>query len=339
MTQTAFVTGGVGLLGSNLVHLLASRGFSVRALVLPNEIDKVPIQFSGIHVDVIPGDMRDVASFASALVGVDIVFHTAAYFRDYLKGGRHWDALYRINVAGTRSLLEAAYRAGIRRFVHASSIAVLDGPAAARIDETMLRDERHAEPYFRSKILAEREMLNFLSQNPDMNAAMVLPGWMHGPGDAAPTPAGQSVLDFLRGKIPGILPGAFPIVDARDVAEALVLVALKGRRGERYLAAGRSITSADYLASLAAIAGIKLPRRKIPLSALYAVAAVSECWARLTRRPVQLSLAAVRLLDRRIDQLQFNHSKSKKELGLEFRPLEETLRDEIAWFRAHGYLS
>jgi dihydroflavonol-4-reductase len=339
MTQTAFVTGGVGLLGSNLVRLLASRGFSMRALVLPNEIDKVPIQFSGIHVDVIPGDMRDVASFASALVGVDIVFHTAAYFRDYLKGGRHWDALYRINVAGTRSLLEAAYRAGIRRFVHASSIAVLDGPAAARIDETMLRDSRRAEPYSRSKILAEREILNFLSQNPDMNAAMVLPGWMHGPGDAAPTPAGQSVLDFLREKIPGILPGAFSIVDARDVAEAMVLVALKGRRGERYLAAGRSITSADYLASLAAIAGIKLPRRKIPLSALYAVAAVSECWARLTRRPVQLSLAAVRLLDRRIDQLQFDHGKSKKELGLEFRPLEETLRDEIAWFRAHGYLS
>jgi dihydroflavonol-4-reductase len=203
----------------------------------------------------------------------------------------------------------------------------------------MLRHSRRAEPYSRSKILAEREILNFLSQNPDMNAAMVLPGWMHGPGDAAPTPAGQSVLDFLREKIPGILPGAFSIVDARDVAEAMVLVALKGRRGERYLAAGRPITSADYLASLAAIAGIKLPRRKIPLSALYAVAAVSECWARLTRRPVQLSLAAVRLLDRRIDQLQFNHSKSKKELGLEFRPLEETLRDEIAWFRAHGYLS
>jgi dihydroflavonol-4-reductase len=338
MTQTAFVTGGVGLLGSNLVRLLVGKGYSVRALVLPSELDKVPIQFSGIHVDVIPGDMRDVAAFASALASVDIVFHTAAFFRDYLKGGRHWDALYSINVAGTRSVLEAAYRAGIRRFVHASSIAVLDGPASASIDETMLRDPRHAEPYYRSKILAEREILNFLNQNPDMDAAMVLPGWMHGPGDAAPTPAGQSVLDFLRGKIPGVLPGAFSIVDARDVAEAMFLVALKGRRRERYLAAGRPITSADYMACLAQISGVKVPARKIPRSALYAVAGVSECWARLTHKPVQLSLAAVRLLDRRIDQLQFDHSKSKRELGLEFRPLEETLRDEIAWFRAHGYL-
>ena len=126
MTQTAFVTGGVGLLGSNLVRLLAGKGYSVRALVLPSEMDKVPIQFAGIPVEIIPGDMRDVPAFASALSGVDIVFHTAAYFRDYLKGGRHWEALYSINVAGTRNLLEAAYRAGIRRFVHASSIAVLD---------------------------------------------------------------------------------------------------------------------------------------------------------------------------------------------------------------------
>ncbi len=338
MTQTAFVTGGVGLLGSNLVRLLAGKGYSVRALVLPSEMDKVPIQFAETPVEIIRGDMRDVPAFASALSGVDIVFHTAAYFRDYLKGGRHWEALYSINVAGTRNLLEAAYRAGIRRFVHASSIAVLDDRASSRIDETMLRDERRAEPYYRSKILAEREILSFLGQHPDMSAAMILPGWMHGPGDAAPTPAGQSVLDFLRGKIPGILPGAFSIVDVRDVAEAMTLVALKGRRGERYLAAGRPITSADYMASLAAIAEVKLPTRRIPLSALYAVAAVSESWARLTRRPVQLSLAAVRLLDRRIEQLQFDHSKSTKELGLEFRPLEETLRDEIAWFRAHGYL-
>ena len=109
------------------MRLLSAQGYSIRVLVLPDEMDKVPIQLAGIPVDVIPGDMRDVPAFASALSGVDIVFHTAAYFRDYLKGGRHWNSLYGINVAGTRNLLEAAYRAGIRRFVHASSIAVLDG--------------------------------------------------------------------------------------------------------------------------------------------------------------------------------------------------------------------
>jgi dihydroflavonol-4-reductase len=338
MTQTAFVTGGVGLLGSNLVRLLAGHGYKVRALVLPSEMDKVPIQFSGIPVDIVPGDMRAVAGFAHALSGVDIVFHTAAYYRDYLKGGRHWEALYSTNVAGTRSLLETAYCAGIRRFVHASSIAVLEGRRSTPINETMLRDERRAEPYYRSKILADREVLAFLDQHADMWAAMVLPGWMHGPGDAAPTPAGQSVLDFLKGNIPGILPGAFSIVDVRDVANAMFLAALKGRCGERYLAAGRAVTSAEYLALLAAIAETKIPQWRIPRAALYAIAAASEGWARLTHKPVSLSLAAMRLLDQRLDQLQFDHTKSQTELGLEFRPIESALRDEIAWFRAHGYL-
>ncbi len=338
MTQTAFVTGGVGLLGSNLVRLLAAQGFNVRALVLPGEVDKVPVQCTGARIDIVQGDLLNVDSFASALPGASIVFHTAAYYRDYLRGGRHWDALYAVNVAGTRGLLRAAHSAGVRRFVHASSIAVLDGRGPGLIDETMLRDERRAEPYYRSKILAEREILSFLGRHADMWAAMVLPGWMHGPGDAAPTPAGQSVLDFLRGKIPGILPGAFTIVDVRDVARAMLLVALKGRRGQRYLAAGRPFTSRQYLTILAAITGATVPRRIIPRSVLYAVASASECWARLTGRPVALSLAAMRLLDQRLHQLNFDHSKSINELGLDFRPIESTLRDEIAWFRAHGYL-
>ncbi len=339
MTQSAFVTGGVGLLGSNLVRLLVDRGYKVRALVLPAEMDRVPVQFPGIPVDIVSGDLRDVSAFAHTLCGVDVVFHTAAYYRDYLKGGRHWDTLYSVNVEGTRNLLEATYRAGVRRFVHASSIAVLEGKRSAPIDETMLRSERGGDPYYRSKILADREIIGFLGQHPEMAAVMVLPGWMHGPGDAAPTPAGQSVLDFLNGRIPGILPGAFSIVDVRDVAQAMLLAALKGRSGERYLVAGSAVTSAEYLALLAKIAGVKIPRRRIPRSALYAVAALSECRAKLTHKPVSLSLAAMRLLDQRLDQLQFDHTKSKMELGLDFRPIESALRDEIAWFRAHGYLN
>jgi dihydroflavonol-4-reductase len=339
MAQMAFVTGGVGLLGSNLVRLLVLEGFSVRALVLPRELDKVPIQFLDTSVKVVAGDMLDVAGFASSLTGVDIVFHTAAFFRDYYKGGSHWEALYQTNVAGTRSLLDAAYRAGIRRFVHSSSIAVLDGGSSPSIDESMLRGERGADNYYRSKILADREILSFLELHPDMWAAMVLPGWMHGPGDAGPTPAGQSVLDYMRGKLPGILPGAFSVVDVRDVAQAMLTVAQKGRRGERYLAAGRPMTAAEYMALLERVSGVKVPARRIPIAAMYAIATLSECWSRLSRKQVMLSLAAVRLLDQRVDQLQFDHSKTRRELGLEFRPVEETLRDEIAWYRAHGYLS
>ncbi len=338
MSQVAFVSGGTGLLGSNLVRHLASEGFSIRALVRFEERDKIPIQFDRVPVEVIVGNLNDVAGFAGSLSGVDVVFHTAAFFREYYKGGSHRDLLYQTNVVGTRSLIEAAYRAGVRRFVHTSSIAVLNGPPGARIDETMLREEREADSYFRSKILADREIVQFLETHPDMWATMVLPGWMHGPGDAGPTPAGQSVVDFLRGRLPGVLPGAFPLVDARDVAAAMLLAARKGRRGERYLAAGIAMTAAEFVGRLAELSGRMAPSRKIPISALYAIGAVGEAWARLTRRPAMVGLAAIRLLDRRMEQLQFDHGKSQRELGLEFRPVDTTLRDAIEWFRAHGYL-
>ena len=111
------------------------------------------------------------------------MFHCAAFFRDNYKGGSHWEALEKINVVGTRALLQQSYDAGVRRFVHTSSIAVLDGAPGTPIDETCLRAEADADDYYRSKILAEREVLRFLESHPQMHACMVLPGWMWGPGD------------------------------------------------------------------------------------------------------------------------------------------------------------
>lgn len=233
--HSTFVTGATGLLGNNLVRELVARGYAVKALVRSQT--KAEQQFSDLPgVEWVVGDMADVGAFASALQGCDTVFHCAAFFRDNYKGGSHWDALERINVTGTRALLQHAYDAGVRRFVHTSSIAVLDGAPGTPIDETCLRAEADADDYYRSKILAEREVMRFLQTHPRMGACMVLPGWMWGPGDRGPTSSGQLVKDVINGKLPGLIPGTFSLVDARDVALAHIAAAQYGRRGERYLA-------------------------------------------------------------------------------------------------------
>lgn len=335
--KTAFVTGATGLLGNNLVRILLEKGFHVRALVRSKA--KAEQQFQGLDIQVIEGDMTKVADFRSSLQGVDIVFHTAAYFRDSYKGGSHWDLLYQINVKGTADLLSVAYSEGVRRFVHTSSIAVLDGPANKPIDETMIRREDNADDYYRSKILTDKEVFRFLESHQDMWAAMVLPGWMHGPGDIGPTSAGQTTLDFLQAKIPGVIPGSFSVVDARDVAEAMVLVSEKGHRGERYLAAGRHYTMPDLFALMERVSGTKAPKRKIPIIALYLLAGLQEIWARFTRKPVLLSWSTVRLLVQEAGRTHFNHAKSEQELGLRFRPVEDTIRDEINWYRSNGWLT
>jgi len=332
----AFVTGATGLLGNNLVRELLAEGFRVRALVRSRE--KAQRQFADLTVEIVTGDMLAVEAFAPALVGVDVVFHTAAYFRDSYTGGSHWPKLHAANVLGTRALLRHAYAAGVRRFVHASSIAVLRGKRGETVDETMLRDERDADDYYRSKILSDREVLGFLEEHPDVWAAMVLPGWMHGPGDMGPTSAGQIILDAAQGKLPGVPPGSVSLVDARDVAQAMIRAHRQGRRGERYLAAGRHLTMAQFLPMIGVALGRDLPKRRIPLALVYLIAAVSEIKARLTQKPVLFSWAMARALSSENERSRFSAAKSEAELGLRFRPVGATLRDEVAWFRAQGVL-
>ncbi len=335
--HTAFVTGSTGLLGNNLVRELVARGVAVRALARAPE--KARVQFDGLAgVDIVTGDMEDTATFAAALKGCDVVFHTAAFFRDNYKGGNHWDTLKRINVDGTAALIKIAYAAGVRRFVHTSSIAVLNGPPGSVIDESCERAIAESDDYYRSKILADQAVREFLVLHPDMQACMVLPGWMWGPGDIGPTSAGQVALDTVQGKLPGLVPGSFSVVDARDVAQAQIRAAEKGRRGERYLAAGRHMTMKELIPLIGQVAGVKTPTRVLPLPVLYTFAAVQELYARLTGKPVLLGLATVRLMVKEADRTRFSLAKSEQELGLTFRPVADTIRDTITWYRNHGWL-
>jgi dihydroflavonol-4-reductase len=184
-------------------------------------------------------------------------------------------------VLGTAHLFAEAYKAGVRRIVHTSSVAVLSGAPGKTIDDTMRRNPEDADDYYRSKILADRTVDAFLETYADMWACMVLPGWMVGPGDVGPTSSGQVILDSLHRRLPGIPPATFSVVDARDVAEAMWLAAQKGRRGERYLAAGGHMAMGDLFQKLEQISEVPSPRWTVPLPVLYAMAAANEIWLAL----------------------------------------------------------
>ncbi len=334
LPRIAFVTGSTGLLGRNLVRELHGRGIGVRALARSRA--KAQRQFGDLPVEIVEGDLADPAAFADHLTGVDTVFHTAAYFRESYQGGRHDAGLEQINVRGTAALLAAAYDRGVRRFVHTSSIATLKGAPGVLVDETMSRAEADADAYFRSKILSEREVDRFLETYPDFWAVHVLPGWMFGPGDLGPTSAGQLVLDFTKRKIPGILPGGFAVVDARDVAVSMITATQRGRRGERYITAGPRVSMSELCLALSRATGLPAPTRKVPLAALYAIGFASEAWARVTGNPTLLSLASVRLIAKEADQAGFDHTKSERELSVQFRNFDETLADTLTWYRTHA---
>ncbi|KTG08601.1 hypothetical protein AUR64_18200 [Haloprofundus marisrubri] len=332
----AFVTGSTGLLGSALVRELERDGHDVTALVRSHE--KAERVLGETDARIVVGDMLDVDGFADELRGQDAVFHTAAYFREYFGVGErnHTEQLRAVNVDATVDLLTAADDAGVDRVVYISSSGTI-GPKAdgSPSDESARRETTDTESYyFRSKILAERAIERFLVTH-DLPVVMVLPGVMMGPGDAAPTAMGQVVVDFVEGNLPTLPEGGFSFVDVRDVASATVRSAERGESGERYIVGGRYYDLSEFAEVLERVTGVRAPKRVLPYRVGLAVGYASELAARVTGRDPLITCAAVRTVH---EQVELSSQKAIRELDVTFRPFDETLRDEVAWFRDNGYL-
>ena len=331
----AFVTGTTGLLGSNLTRALLQAGHQVKGLVRSKEKAARVFQ-AAPGLEFVAGDMNNISAFASSLAGSDVLFHTAAYFREYYQPGDHKATLEKINVQGTIDLLIAAEKYGVSRAIHTSSAGVIgkkDNGAPG--DESTLPDEfASSNLYFASKVSAELAIGRFLKERA-LPVVMILPGWMWGPGDAAPTSSGQLVLDFLKQKLPGVVEGGASLVDARDVAAAMIAAAGCGRSGERYIVGGTYLDLAQILSVLEKVTGVPAPKRHIPYALSLAVGFGSEIWARLTGKNALVTVEAVRTIHAR---KAVNSAKAVRELGAAFRPFDETVQDEIAWFRSNGFL-
>ncbi|WP_218081141.1 SDR family oxidoreductase [Anthocerotibacter panamensis] len=329
-----FVTGSTGLLGSNLIRLLTQQGHQVVALSRSSL--KARRAFEDLDVQVVTGDIADIQGFAAQLAGCDVLFHTAAYFRESFQPGDHWQMLENINIKGTIQLLEAAAAHQVKKVIYVSSAGVIGmKPSGAPGDESTppgIQAERNL--YFKSKVLAEEAVFSFLRRS-SLPVVLVLPGWMFGPGDAAPTSSGQLVLDYLNRNIPGILDGGAGIVDARDTAQAMLSAVERGRSGERYIVGGNFYTLAEILTLLHKVTSVPAPTLPIPRPMALAIAWGSELYSKLTGQPILISRDAVEGLQSKV---WADSTKARHELGAQFRPLEETLRDEVAWYRSHGFI-
>jgi dihydroflavonol-4-reductase len=333
MVMRAFVTGGTGLLGQALIRALLEQGADVTALVRSRA--KAAALLADLPVTLVEGDLREVAGFAPALDGCDVLFHTAAYFREYNQPGDHWAALKALNVDATLALLREAERRGVRRAIYTSSSGVIGAPPAGRLaDEETPPDAYTWENlYFKSKLVAEEAIADFLRQS-SLPVVLILPGWMYGPADAGPTGAGQLVLDFLNRRLPGLVGagGQISVVDVRDVAAAMVAAVERGRSGERYIVAGHPTSVPDLLLTLARVSGVPAPAWRVPYPLALAIGWLSEVGSRLTGRPALATVSAVRLIHQRRPT---GSSKAIRELGARFRPLQETLHDTVDWYRRH----
>jgi len=326
-----FVTGGTGLLGNNIVQELLTKQHQVTALV--RSIDK-GMRILGSQVELVEGNLQDIEQFAHKLSGQEALIHAAAYYSEYYRHGND-DHLHETNVGGTISLLEAAYQQGLKNVVYISSSGVLESQQDQSTDESCSYDEATNDPYFRSKIDAEKEIYRFLDSHPSMRVVMILPGAMLGPGDRGPTPMGKFVTNFLKGKFKFILPGSMNIVDARDVALGAIKSIHTEPSAERYLIGGRNYQVEEIFKILAEITGKPNLSKRISPAKLMLLARIMALVSKITGKPPELRLSHIRRLQ---ENFRYNSSKAEHDLQVSFRPLSETLSETTQWFDDGGYI-
>lgn len=322
------VTGGTGFVGANLVRELLADGDTVRVLARPGG-DRRALE--GCAAEVIEGDLLDCASLGAAVAGARRVYHVAA---DYRLWAPDPSALFRANVDGTRNVLEAAASAGVERIVYTSTVGALGVPkdGAPGDEQTPVSLADMVGPYKASKFLAERVVDEFAARGAPV--VTVNPSAPIGPWDVKPTPTGQMIVDFLKGRMVASLDTGLNLVHVRDVARGHIQAAERGRPGDKYILGHQNLPLLEIFRLLAGLTGVRAPRFRVPYPLAWLAAAGMEGIARVTRGTPQVPLTAVRMARKR---MYWSPAKAVRELGLPQTPVEEALRDAVEWFVARGY--
>src|SRR6266850_3686147 len=325
----AFVTGATGFLGSHVARVLADQGAQLRLLVRPSSDLR---NIADLNAERVEGDLRDPVSIEKALAGCDALFHVAADYRLWVPDP---EQMYRSNVEGTRGLIEAARKQGVRRIVYTSSVATMgfssNGTLADENSPVSLANM--IGPYKRSKFMAEQVALEAARSGADV--VVINPTTPIGEGDLKPTPTGRIVVDFLKRKFPAYVDTGLNLVDAIECARGHIQALEKGRAGERYILGGENLTLKQILDRLSAITGLPSPRVKLPYVFALAAGVVDETvTGRILRREPRATIDAVRMGRKKMFTTS---AKAERELGWRPSPVDDALRRSVEWFRAHGY--
>ena len=316
------VTGATGHIGNVLVRQLLERGEKVRALILRNET-RTPLK--GLGVEAVEGNVLDLSSLFDSLRGVRGIFHLAGMIS--IMPGKNPD-LHRINVEGTRNILQAAGEVGIEKFVYASSIHAIQRVPEGVIDESLPYDpENTYGVYDRSKAEATREVQR--AAKCGQEAVIICPTGVIGPYDFLGSMTGEVIRTAAEQKPALYVDGAYDFVDVRDVAGGMISAAEKGRRGESYILSGEKITVPQLLETIREITGRRFFQMKISFD-------LAQFAARFTPLYYRLSHVTPRLTPYSLEILRSNsnisHAKATRELDYHPRPLYESIADAVHWF-------
>lgn len=319
------VLGATGFIGGQIARAALEAGWTVRALRRrPNAVGALGDVAN--QVEWTPGSLNS-ATLSEAMSGCDVVFHAAAFYAERTKDVT---GSVQRGVTEMRHVLAAFAASGAKRLVYTSSLTTVGhSPDAHR-----LADERdfyipHStnSAYYEAKYAMEVEAYRAAAEG--LDGVILCPTAVFGPGDVKPT-TGKLLIEVARGHVPASFEATVNLVDGRDLASAHIAAAQRGQSGHRYIIGGHNITLNEALTVAAQEAGVPLPRWRLPRKLVLG----------LIRAMDILPFAVLPDTMRMVGHLQpLNTNKAQRELGLtEPRPLQDTVKDTLAWFRANKYL-
>ena len=322
--EKCVVTGATGHIGNVLVRELLARGKKVRALVLPNE-DLTPI--ANLDVEIVYGDVTNREFLFSFFEKDDMVYHLAGLI-DIVDVP--YEKIYNVNVNGTKNVVDACIKNGVKRLVYTSSVHIIE-PEKDKVllEPTTFDDKNLVGNYAKTKAIATKYVIE-KAKSGEIDAVVVYPSGVIGPNDYKISELGQVILDYMNEKLIAYVKGGYNFVDVRDVVNGIILAAEKGKSGEGYILSGRYVTLKEMLSIL----NKKLKRKKLPYKiALWfikmMVPLANLYYRTLHKKPV---FTAYSLYTLNVNA-NFGNEKAKQELGYTTRPVEDTLFDTVDWFR------
>jgi len=327
------VTGATGFIGSAIVRHLIAAHYDVRILA---RTKRNQFLLDGLDVDIASGNVTSPVAVDAAMKGCSVVMDVASVYAFYPFWEKEAKAMYRINVQGTKNMLNAAVKNRIKRYIHTSTIATIGKCKNGKPStENTPVDIKRAGHYARSKYLAEQEVLKYCQNG--LPGIILNPAIVIGQRDYKPTPSGEIIVKFLNQSYPGYFDTTWSVADVDDVAKAHVSAITKGRVGERYILCNKKHpTMKEMFHSLEEVSNVKAPGIKIPYWLLSIFIYTEEFLAcKILKRKPLLPTEGVKFCR---SSIVYDHSKAVKELGYTETPFKETLIKAVRWYRKNSYI-
>ncbi len=325
------ITGSSGLIGGNLARKLAQEG---RELVLLSRSPSFGTNLDELGgVTIAHGDVTDLSSMVSATVGCEIVYHCAAVVSAWNgNASKIWD----VNVVGTQNVIDACIINKVKRLVYCSSVDAFgvstDGLPVNENAPWNWDELRIGNPYARSKRDAQKRVF---SAKEKLDIVVVNPTYVLGPYDFKPS-SGKMIVALAHNKVPGYTKGGNNFVSVHDVVQGMISAEINGKSGESYILGSHNLHYQEMFAKILAGLGIKRTLRQLPFIPSMFFGYIGDLVSFISRKESLISSNIVKLGN--VDHF-YSSNKARELLGLQARPIEDTIEETIKWFRDVGRIN